>query len=402
MKPMEGCSLFGAYRACVGLADTVILLHSVVGCNWGTMTYHLTNHLNQIHQASTVIYDEDVIGGGESILRKALLACEQSYPAAKAIILISGCVPSIIGDDLAGIVSSLTLTKPVIIIEAPGFAAGDDEGFEKALMSLGRRMKAQEQMPRSVNLLGLSVEDYKAEADIAAIAALVKGEITINTVIGCDSYEQLMQAPKAELNLVFHRGAQLAAYMEKVFDIPYIIVDYPYGITGCIHFLRQIGVKMGIDFSAEIAGLQAGIRPVLRQVTHYLQTLYGMPAAVIGNKVHGSGLYAFLTEEIGMEVVVFEERTSQNGELIYDKIRQSDSVLIFGSSFEKEISEELNIPLFRYSYPVFDKITVSGVPSVGVQGTAAMLEDIINLVLSANYKTKGVYAPLIREGSEQS
>lgn len=400
MKPMEGCCLFGAYRACAGLSDVVILFHSVIGCSWGTMTYHMTSHLNQIHQASSVIYDEDVIGGGEILLRKALLNCEKAYPSAEAIILIGGCVPSLIGDDLQGIVSSLALTKPVVIIEAPGFSGGDEEGFEKALLLLGRQMKAQGEMSRSVNLLGFSSDDFKAEADIAAITALIRKKIIINTVVGCDSYEKLVQAPKAELNLVFQRGARLAEYMEKEFAIPYILVDYPYGINGCINFLQQIGTKMKIDFSAEIKGLEEGIKPGLRQATHYLQTLYGMPVSVIGDKMHGNGLYTFLTEEIGMEVVVFEERGEQNGEVIYDKIRKSNSVLIFGSSFEKEISEELKIPLFRYSYPVFDKVTLSGVPHVGLQGTLSMLENIINLILAASYKTKGVYAPLIREGKD--
>lgn len=402
MKPMASCQLLGAYRACAGIADAVLLFHSVIGCSWGTMTYHITKHMDRIHQASSVVYDEDVIYGGEKSLRRALLNSEQLYPAAAVIIVISGCVPHIIGDDVRGIIASVPLTKPVVVLDSPGFASGDGEGFENALLTLGQQLKKQNKLPDSVNLLGLSIQDFKAEADIAAMCGLLGNKVTVNTVVGCDPYNNLLQAPKAALNLVFQRGIKLAEYMKNTFEIPYAVVDYPYGIAGCTDFLRQIELAMNIDFSAEIAGLQAGIQPVLKRTTHYLQTLYGLPAAVLGDSAHVSGLQKFLAEEIGMDIAVAAEHSAQDGHDIYNKIRQSNSVLIFGSSFARELSEELKIPLFRYSYPVFDKVDVSGVPYVGLQGTAALLEDLINLVLAAEYKTNGVYTPLLQEGTKDN
>lgn len=394
MKPMASCCLFGAYRACAGITDAVLLFHSVIGCSWGTMTYHITNHMNEIHQASSVVYEEDVIDGGEKILRQALLNIEELYPSARVIVVISGCVPNMIGDDVRGIISSIPLTKPVIVLDSPGFSGGDEAGFENALLALGQQMKKQSKLPHSVNLLGFSIDDFKAEADIKAICGLLGKKVTVHTAVGCDGYENVLCAPQAELNIVFQRGIQLAEYMKKTFGIPYIVVDYPYGIAGCTDFLQQIGLAMNIDFSAEIAKLNEGIKAILQRTTHYLQTLYGMPAAVIGDRVHMSGLQKFLTAEIGMDIAVSAEQSDQDGNEIYNKIRQSSSVLIFGSSFERELSEEMKIPLFRYSYPVFDKVDVGGVPYVGLQGTAALLEDMINLVLAADYKTNGVY-PII-------
>lgn len=401
MKPMESCCLFGAYRACAGISDAIILFHSVIGCSWGTMTYHIANHLNNIRQASSVVYDEDVINGGEKTLRRALVNIEELYPSAKVIVVISGCIPNIIGDDIRGIISSLPLTKPVVVLDSPGFSGGDGVGFENALLMLGQQMKEQRKLPHSVNLLGLSIDDFKAEADIAAICGLFGKKVKVNTVVGCDCYDNLLQAPKAALNIVFQKGIKLAEYMKKTFNIPYVNVDYPYGIAGCTAFLRQLELALAIDFSAEIAGLNEGIQPILKRATHYLQTLYGMPMAVLGDKVHLSGLQKFLTEEIGMDIAVSAEQSAQDGNDVYNQIRKSSSVLIFGSSFDKELSEEMHIPLLRYSYPVFDKIDLSGVPYVGLQGTASLLEDIINLVLAADYKTNGVYAPLLREGAKE-
>lgn len=402
MKPMASCGLFGAYRACAGIADAVLLFHSVIGCSWGTMTYHLTNHMNQIRQTSSVVYDEEVIGGGEKVLRQALLNSEKLYPAAKVIIVLSGCVPHIIGDDVRGFISSLRLTKPVVLLDTPGFAGDDRAGFETALLTLGQQLQKQKKIPHTVNLLGFSIDDFKAEADIAAICDLFGQKLTVHSVVGCDGYENLLCAPQAELNIVFHRGLKLAEYMQETFGIPYIVVDYPYGITGCTDFLHQIGAALNIDFSGEIANLNEGIKPILKRATHYLQTLYDMPAAVVGDSMHLSGLQKFLTEEIGLDVVVAAAGAQQDGNDVYARIRQSNSVLLFGSSFEQEVSAAMKIPLFRYSYPVFDKVDLSGVPYVGLQGTAAMLEDIVNLILAAEYKPSGVYAPLIDEGAKEN
>ncbi len=36
MKPASSCKLFGAFQALGGIQDGVVLLHSVVGCNFGS------------------------------------------------------------------------------------------------------------------------------------------------------------------------------------------------------------------------------------------------------------------------------------------------------------------------------------------------------------------------------
>jgi nitrogenase molybdenum-iron protein beta chain len=37
MKPLSSCALFGAVRALGGIKDALILQHSVVGCQWGSL-----------------------------------------------------------------------------------------------------------------------------------------------------------------------------------------------------------------------------------------------------------------------------------------------------------------------------------------------------------------------------
>ena len=55
--------------------------------------------------------------------------------------------------------------------------------------------------------------------------------------------------------------------------------------------------------------------------------------------------------------------------------------MLFGSSFELELAEELGIPLIRYDYPVFDEISLTGNPFVGAVGILSLLESILNSVM---------------------
>ena len=50
MRPASGCKLFGAYQALGGIQDGVVLLHSVVGCNFGSMSLHVAQDMRDIRQ----------------------------------------------------------------------------------------------------------------------------------------------------------------------------------------------------------------------------------------------------------------------------------------------------------------------------------------------------------------
>ena len=64
MKPLSSCALFGAVRTLSGIKDALILQHSVVGCQWGSLAFRYAGKPYDVRQASDVIYDEDVVNGG--------------------------------------------------------------------------------------------------------------------------------------------------------------------------------------------------------------------------------------------------------------------------------------------------------------------------------------------------
>lgn len=392
MKPLRGCYLFGVYKACIGIKDCVVLIHSITGCNFGTLIYHLSNNLEDVHQACSVIYEDEVISGGESRLEKALQQVETLYPNNKSVIVISGCVPHMVGDDVEEVIRKTSIKNEVYHIPAPGMSGDELIGYEAALLKFTEIMSPQPKKENAVNIIGMSCDDPRAESDLLALNEILTDQLKINTVFGFCSLEEIKIAPQAELNIVFGRGLKLAQYMEKNYSVPYIIADYPYGIKGIIALQEKVAEKMTkVNYASYNEEFKKQVVPQLTKITHYLRTLQGLPVAVIGDIVHTQGLKTFLENELGMSVTATSSDAEKDSDVIYDEVRASEAILIFGSSFEQGLADELNIPLIHFTYPVFDEIFLGNKPLLGRAGLMNLLETIINSCLGHKYKKQGSF-----------
>jgi nitrogenase molybdenum-iron protein beta chain len=186
-------------------------------------------------------------------------------------------------------------------------------------------------------------------------------------------------------------GEPLARFMQERFQIPYICVEYPYGIEGSTRFVTAIAAEFGKDLSAHIADHEQAVTERLKQICLYVHELRGLPISVIGDPCRTRPLARCLEEELLLNVDVIDDRTISNDRFeVEEQIRQTDPVVLFGSSFERELAVDLDIPLLRVSYPVFDQVYVADRPYAGFQGTIHLLEDLINACMGHNYKRKGL------------
>lgn len=390
MKVPDGCKLFGAQQALSGIQDGVILFHSVIGCNFGTMTYHTCQDQRDIRQTCTVINDSDIIFSGEDSLRKAIEnALELFHP--KVLFVVSGCVSEMIGDHIPAVIREFKTAVPIVYVEAAGFRGDVRRGYEAACQALVPYLKSNpEKRPNRVNLLGFGGDDYRRQADILAFQRLLGDSIQLQTVFSAGTWEEFQNASEAACNLVLDdRALPLAQAMEKNFGIPYEQLDYPYGATG-MREVQSILRRYFSEVSARENLEQEAVQRVSR-VYSYLQSLYGLPVAVIGSGGRVRGMKRFLEQELGMEVVAFAVREElADLEDFYDQVRSSEAALIFGSSFELGLAEELEISLIRYDWPVFDEICLTDAPYLGPEGIAPFVESILNMVMK-NPALKGAF-----------
>lgn len=393
MKCSDSCRLFGAYQAVSGIKDNVVLLHSVVGCNFSTMGLHMTKDMSDMRQSCTVISDKDIIFNGEDSLREAIDSVLELYEP-KTITIISGCVSSIIGDDVKGVISEYKHRLPIFYIEGAGFKGKFEGGYEDALMEIAKKVIIKEDKfsNPSINLLGLNYDDYKLEEDMEELRGILGDKVEINCITANCSMEEFLNMGSAHLNIVFKRGRKLAELLKSNYDVEYIEMDYPYGIKGISNLLNVIGHFFKIDFEAEKSFIKNQALSRLKRAYGYLNSFYGLPVCIFGHEGRAMGLKRFLEEELGMEIVclgINSEDFSMDD--FIERVYESETALVFGTSFEGDIADRLEVPLIKYHYPVFDRISISDTPYLGGRGAVNIVEDILHQIVDARVNKGALY-----------
>lgn len=385
------CRLFGAYRVVISIKDSVILIHSTVGCNWGTLAFHISSKISDIRQTSTVIYEEEIVNGGEKILEEALENILKLYEA-EVIYVITGCIPEILNDDALNVINRFKQRKNlenIFLLNEPGFNDAGIRGMKSAFKLLIDEMMPREIIKNSINLIGFFSDDYKVDSDLINIENMLEDSIYINSVFPYDSYKNIMKVPSAVVNVVLDGFGFVGEMLKEKFGTPYITVSYPYGITGSKIFANKILAALSIEVHENFDEKETLSLEVLNEFHSFIDSFMGMPVAVLGDKARIYGMKKFLEVELGMAVEVLidtEEKKDREG--IRDEVVKSNSIMIFGSSFERGLANELDIPFLQYTYPVFDKISISKSGYAGVEGMLFLIEDILNLAYFYRFNSK--------------
>ena len=179
---------------------------------------------------------------------------------------------------------------------------------------------------------------------------------------------------------------------ESVTTSSYGSYSYPYGTAGADDLWSRLERRFGLDYHQARAELDRQIAEGAGKAYRYLQALYGMPAAILASGPRADGLRRFLEQELGMEVVCFARREElSDQEDFYRELRGSEAALLFGSSFEQDGVDELEIPLIRMDYPVFDEVCLTPRPHLGGQGTLHLLEDIFRGIMNGRTLKGALY-----------
>lgn len=381
---MDGGKFFGAFRACSGIKDAVVLTHVPVGCNWGAAMFKSTSNQPDIRQACTVMHEREIVFGGEEALREALMRANRLY-STPLFAVITGDAPAIIGDDVEGVIDSVALNKEVVWVDAAGFKGTMRMGYEEALVRLARLMKERTEIKNSVNLIGICPDEFKVDADVKELTRLLNNAgIKVNCVISKCSLDEFVNAPAAELNVVMGQGTELVEHMKKEFGVPYLEVDYPYGLEGTADFINAICEHLHAGVSEKKSDLEP-----FKRIYLYLHELYGTPVSVIGD-FHAEHMARFLDSELGFDIEVLAG--NEDDYFIFEQnVRNSNTTILFGSSFERNITSELRIPLVRFTYPVFDQVCVyDDAPYAGFRGAVCLTETILNAVMGFGDKFGGL------------
>jgi len=225
--PVYTADVSGVCSALYELGGMVVM-HDPSGCNSTYNTHDETRWYEMDSQIFiTGLTEVDaVMGNDRKLVDDVIDAAKRLHP--KFIALCGSPVPFLNGTDFKALARIIERETKI-----PSFAVDTNgmhdyvQGAGKALRILAERFveKPEQKRPRTMNILGMTPLDYayKNAADSMRKVLEEKGYQVQSVWAMGDSLESLQKSGEASVNLVVSQvGLEVAKYLEKVFQIPYV------------------------------------------------------------------------------------------------------------------------------------------------------------------------------------
>jgi light-independent protochlorophyllide reductase B subunit len=330
--PRATCKLFGAIKALATIKRCVVLVHGPKGC-----VYHINYILGMRGDRPSEIYstcldEHDVIFGAEEKLKEAIEELDADlHPDLIAV--LSCCVSSIIGEDIAAAVRAATTGARLVAIEAGGFEGDFRTGYSETLRRLVEEFvqgpcEAEE---RSVNLIGL----LRGGPDLRELVRILDlAGVRVNAALTADAaIADLERLGSAALNVVVCEpaGLEAAKLLERICKTPFIVADIPIGHAATVRFLDRVTESLGLpSYEGEVPDDTSDA---------CRETLSGRRVAIVSGPTRAISMTLFLAE-LGLEpsliVVDFDSDTLER---LKDLVSPACEILI--EPEQEEIREQL-------------------------------------------------------------
>ncbi len=422
-KQRYKCAL-GAMQTVQAINRAIPILHSGPGCaqklsnSIGSSGYFSSNIF-----PCTSINEKDVVFGG---VKKLHTTIENSLKVIDAdlYVVLTGCIPEIVGDDSKDVVSKFKdADKPVIFASTAGFKGNNYKGHEQIIDAITEQYleKSETKQKGLVNIWAdVPYQDLFWLGNIRELEKLVSELGLIpNTIFGYErGLENIKKIPQAQFNLLVSPWVSVGNMenMKKKLDIPYLhYPTLPIGAYETSKFLREVGSFAGVS--------NEKIESVINEHENYYYYLIERYAdmfletrvmakqfSVVADAQYALGITKFLVNDLGLvpakqfitddtpkqfQAKIKEEFENLNygikaevsfetdGYKIENEIKNHDYhgyPLILGSYYEKEVTEKLFGHYLNISWPVQDKVVLDDF-YVGYTGGIRLIEDIYSVAV---------------------
>ncbi len=333
----RACVYCGARVVLNPITDAWHIVHGPIGCSsytWdirGSLTSGEDIYRNSF---STDLQETDIIFGGIRKLEAAVDELMEKEDNVKLIFIYATCIVGVIGDDVEALcrMKSEQYHIPVIPVKSPGFSGNKSTGYRMAcdaIMNVLLPHKSEEKRT-AINILG----DFNLAGEMWIIKNYFReiGIDVISSFTGDTCYEDMIEAPKAALNIVQCAGSStyLANRMEEEFGIPFIKVSF-FGIEDTTNSLirtaealqNELARKKAVEFCRRKA------EELERFLSRYRKNLEGKKAAIyVGGGFKAISLIRQF-QAMGMETVVVGTQTGKKEDYeVIESLVKSDTVIL--------------------------------------------------------------------------
>ncbi|MBQ2529137.1 MAG: hydrogenase, partial [Treponema sp.] len=250
-KQRYKCAL-ASMQTVQAITRAIPVLHSGPGCaqklsdGTGSSGYFSPNIF-----PCTSINEKDVVFGGTKKL-KSTIDNALKVIDADLFVVLTGCIPEIVGDDSGEVVSNFTdAPKPVIYANTAGFKGNNYKGHEQVIDAIiDQYLEKADESEKIDGLVNIWADVPYADlfwlGNLRELEKLV-AELGLkpNTIFGYErGIKNIDLIPKAQFNLLVSPwvGLKNVKKMQTKLGIPYLHVPaLPVGATETSKFLRAVG-----------------------------------------------------------------------------------------------------------------------------------------------------------------
>ena len=188
--------------------------------------------------------------------RKGLIDAirEMDVSGARAIMLVSTCVPEVIGEDIEGIAHEIQpqIKARLNYVQLGHFKCNSyPSGFWKTLSAFGEMMEPRQTRPAVVNILGRSPEEDHIPMPELLTALIQKG-FRLRFLAPKSDIDDFICAPDARLNLILSPYMNpMAEIMQKRVGVPFISLHEGYEVSAIDGLYRAVAETLEIAWNGE-------------------------------------------------------------------------------------------------------------------------------------------------------
>jgi nitrogenase molybdenum-iron protein beta chain len=427
INPAHACQPLGAELAAHAFEATLPFVHGSQGCASyyrSTLNRHFREPAPAVSDAMT---EDGAVFGGQNNLHEALENAYALYKP-KMMAIFTSCMPEIIGDDLTAFIKNarqkgcIPKDFPLPYANTPSFNGSHVHGYDAMLLSILQTLTQGKQVEgRCTGKLNLiagfdcntgNYREYKRILTEFGIPYTLLADISDVFDSPLDGAYRLYPGGtkldeaadsvngKATMTLGPYATTKTFGWIKDNYSGKHVSLPTPFGIAKTDAFIMKLAELFGKPVPESI---RAERGRAVDAMTDAHQYIHGKKFALYGDPDYLLGYVSFLLEmgakpyhilcskgskklEKEIRALLDTSPYGRDGKIYINKdlwhlrsLVMTDPVDgIIGDTHAKFIARDAGIPLFRFGFPVFDRVNLHRSPLVGYQGVINMVSAICN------------------------
>jgi nitrogenase molybdenum-iron protein beta chain len=425
INPAKTCQPVGAMYAALGVHRCLPHSHGSQGC----CAYHrsaLTRHYAEPVMASTSSFTEGAsVFGGQANLLESINNIFALYNP-DIIAVNTTCLSETIGDDIAQIINKAITEnkippgKTVMYASTPSFKGSHVTGYANMLAAMVQNFAVSTgKKNNTITLLPSFIEP----SDMSEIKHLA-GEMGIDYIIYPDTSD-VVNSPMDGKFRMYPRGGTPKELIRESGDSRYALalgrtgtlsaaqlldtrckvktdtIELPIGISATDAFVDTLRRQAGVTVPESILTERGQLVDVLCDKNQYIYgkkvSLSGDPDILIGltqfckdagmeilhviSGTPAAGKFVKRIQEIAGEEVIVKAGPQADLFYFHQLLRNNKPDLILGNTYCKYIARDMDIPLIRTGFPIYDRVGHSYFPITGYRGGLHLLVKMLDVFM---------------------